>query len=46
MDKQPVPEIGGEDWAVLRRFLPSGWEEEARRSGALRRARGVDGAET
>jgi len=29
---------GGEDWEVLRRFLPAGWEEEARRSGALRRA--------
>lgn len=38
--------VGGEDWAVLRRFLPAGWEEEARRSGALRRARGVDGAES
>lgn len=38
--------VGGEDWAVLRRFLPAGWEEQARRSGALRRARGVDGAET
>jgi hypothetical protein len=37
---------GGEDWEVLRRFLPAGWEEEARRSGALRRARGVDGAES
>jgi hypothetical protein len=45
MDKEPVPEIGGEDWAVLRQFLPNGWEEEARRSGALRRARGVEGAE-
>ena len=38
--------VGGEDWEVLRRFLPVGWEEEARRSGALRRARGVDGAES
>lgn len=45
MDKEPVPEVGGEDWAVLRQFLPDGWEEEARRSGALRRARGVGGAE-
>lgn len=34
-----------EEWSVLRQFLPPGWEEEARRSGALRRARGVDGAE-
>ena len=37
---------GGEDWEVLRRFLPAGWEEEARRSGALRRAPGVDWAES
>jgi hypothetical protein len=38
--------VAGEDWAVLRRLLPGGWEEEARRSGALKRARGVDGAES
>lgn len=38
--------VGGEDWSVLRQFLPAGWEEQARRSGALRRARGVDGAES
>ena len=38
--------VGGEDWEVLRRFLPVGWEEEARRSGALRRGRGVDGVES
>jgi len=38
--------VGGEEWAVLRQLLPEGWEEEARRSGALRRARGVDGAES
>jgi hypothetical protein len=35
-----------EDWAVLRQFLPTGWEEAARKTGALRRARGVDGAES
>jgi len=35
-----------EEWAVLRQFLPAGWEEEARKRGALRRARGVDGAES
>jgi hypothetical protein len=46
MDKEPVVSIGGEDWDVLKQFLPEGWEQEARRSGALRRARGVDGAET
>lgn len=36
---------GIENWAVLRRFLPVGWEEEARISGALQRTRGVSGAE-
>lgn len=34
-----------EHWSVLRQFLPAGWEEEARRTGALKRARGVAGAE-
>ena len=38
-----VDEIG--NWAVLRRFLPTGWEEQARLSGALKRSRGVSGAE-
>lgn len=33
------------EWAVIRRFLPAGWEEEAKKRGALRRARGVSGAE-
>jgi hypothetical protein len=35
-----------EDWEVVKRFLPEGWREAARELGALRRARGVDGAET
>lgn len=30
-----------EDWEVLCSFLPTGWEERARESGALTRARGV-----
>lgn len=34
-----------EQWLVLRQFLPPGWEDQARRSGALHRARGVPGAE-
>jgi hypothetical protein len=33
-----------ENWAVLCTFLPKGWEEMARRTGALRRARGVPDA--
>jgi uncharacterized protein YbjT (DUF2867 family) len=34
-----------EEWWVLRQFLPPGWQEQARSSGALRRARGVSGAD-
>lgn len=34
-----------EDWAVVKTFLPPGWQEAARRLGALRRARGVGDAE-
>lgn len=34
-----------DDWAVLCQLLPEGWQERARTSGALRRARGVDGPE-
>lgn len=33
-----------ESWEVLKQFLPQGWENEARRSGALRRTRGVQDA--
>jgi len=32
-----------EDWAVIRRFLPAGWQQQARRLGALRRARQIRG---
>ncbi len=32
-----------DDWEVLCQFLPEGWEEQARESGALTRARGVSG---
>jgi hypothetical protein len=38
--------VGGGEWVVLRRCHPEGWEEKARRSGALRRGRGVDGVES
>jgi hypothetical protein len=37
---------GLDDWQVVCRFLPSGWEEAARTQGALRRARGVPNANT
>src|SRR6516225_6591279 len=35
-----------ENWAVLRTFLPSGWREMARSTGALRRARDIPDAES
>lgn len=34
------------DWEVLCRFLPNGWEAQARSSGALQRCRGIGDAET
>ena len=45
MDNDPCLPTLNEDWSVLRQFLPPGWEEQARRCGALHRARGVNGAE-
>jgi hypothetical protein len=32
-----------DNWPVLASFLPSGWQNEAKVSGALTRARGVSG---
>jgi hypothetical protein len=46
MEQKRSDEFGQEDWAVLREFLPAGWEEAARATGALRRARGVADAES
>lgn len=37
---------GLDDWQVVCRFLPAGWEEAAREQGALRRARGIRDAST
>ncbi len=45
MDASAVNETLNEEWGVLRGFLPLGWELEARKRGALRRARGVVSAE-
>jgi hypothetical protein len=39
----PVEEL--DDWEVLRSFLPEGWEQKARESGALTRVRGIAGAD-
>jgi hypothetical protein len=35
-----------ENWDVLERFLPEGWEEQARLSGAMRRARYIKSPES
>lgn len=35
-----------EDWDVIERVLPDGWQEAARRTGALRRTRGFKDAAT
>ncbi len=35
-----------EDWDVVMRVLPDGWQDAARRTGALVRARGFDGPAT
>jgi hypothetical protein len=37
---------GLDDWEVVCRFLPEGWEQAARAQGALRRARGIPDAAT
>lgn len=36
----------GEDWEVIERVLPDGWQEAARRTGALIRTRGFDSPAT
>jgi hypothetical protein len=35
-----------EDWQVIERVLPSGWEEAAKTTGAMKRSRGFDGPAT
>jgi hypothetical protein len=35
-----------ENWSILRTFLPTGWKEMARTTGALRRARDIPDAES
>lgn len=45
MPTAPAEKPLNEQWLVLRQFLPPGWEEQARRSGALLRARGVRNAD-
>ena len=38
-------EAEADDWQVLMKFLPKGWQPEARRLGALKRCRKFEGAE-
>lgn len=45
MTASPDVALAREDWLVIRQLLPEGWEEQARVSGALRRARGIAGPE-
>lgn len=45
MPTPPAEKPLNEQWLVLRQLLPPGWEEQARRSGALLRARGVRNAD-
>jgi hypothetical protein len=42
----PVEDFGPENWSILRSFLPRGWKEMARSTGALRRARDIPDAES
>jgi hypothetical protein len=42
----PVEDFGPENWSILRSFLPTGWKEMARSTGALRRARDIPDAES
>jgi len=39
-------DVAFENWGVIRAFLPSGWEDMARSSGALRRLRDFPNAES
>jgi len=38
--------LGAENWLILRTFLPRGWRERARSTGALRRTRDIPDAES
>jgi hypothetical protein len=40
-----MEQIGSEDWSVLCSLFPTGWQEDAERSGAVERLRGFESAE-
>src|ERR1035438_3286275 len=42
----PDESLANENWPILCTFLPKGWKEMARSTGALRRARDVPDAES
>jgi Transposase DDE domain len=44
MEVRAKPKNILDDWGVVRRFLPRGWEDQARTLGALRRARAIPNA--
>ena len=41
-----TPVEGQEDWSIIERMLPEGWQDKANELGALRRRRGFDDAAT
>jgi hypothetical protein len=45
-DEEDIAPRLDEDWGVIESLLPPGWQDAARRTGALRRERGFDGPGT
>jgi hypothetical protein len=43
---QDMLEVGTDDWEVVQRLLPTGWQDKARELGALRRTREFPDAQT
>jgi len=43
--KKLAEDLANENWKIICAFLPAGWMEQARQSGALQRARGIPDAE-
>ena len=41
-----IEEILDDGWELLIRFLPEGWKEEAKRTGAFKRSRGINDPDT
>ena len=43
-ESQPVASRLDEDWQIVERALPAGWQAKSRELGALRRTRGIKDA--